>query len=282
GADFVATGHYVRKLGFQDTLRSPSELARSFPRLALPRKLGNHTRSGRSVPENEFPHSSLLKAKDGNKDQSYFLWRLGQKQLSRVIFPLGNYTKPQVREIARKAGLPTAAAKESQNLCFVGNDIVGFLKKHLKMKPGLITDKSGKIIGKHLGLGLYTIGQSQGFGANIFPKEQSKGPYFVLRKEVRKNLLVVTKNKKDLLGKDCLVKEVNWISGKMPVLPLRVSVKIRSQQAEMPAVVSKTKKANQFLIRFLKPQSAITPGQSAVFYHGEELVGGGIILTSNF
>ncbi len=217
------------------------------------------------------------------------MWRLGQKQLSRILFPIGNYTKPQVRAIAGKAGLPTATTEESQNLCFLGNDIAGFSKSHLKMKPGFIADRNGKIIGKHLGLGLYTIGQSQGFGAGLFPKEQSKGPYFILRKEPKKNLLIVTKNKNDLLSKKTIVKDVNWISGRAPALPLKASIKIRSRQTEMPAVIFKTKRKNQILIRFAKPQMAITPGQSAVFYspsqvfeknlggQGQELLGGGVI-----
>ena len=245
GADLIATGHYARirdtRYKIQDT------------------------------------RYTLLKARDRNKDQSYFLWRLRQKQLSRVIFPLGNYAKPQVREIAKKAGLPTAMAKESQDLCFLKNDIASFLKKHLKMKPGLIVDNEGKAIGKHLGLGFYTIGQSRGFGSDIFPENQSQGPYYVLMKEIRKDRLIVTKDKKDLLGRECLIEEINWISGRMPVLPLKVNVKIRSQQKEVPAVISKTKKTNQFLIKFAKPQLAITPGQSAVFYKGRELLGGGII-----
>lgn len=247
GADFIATGHYVR---IENT---------KYKILNTKYK--------------------LLKAKDTQKDQSYFLWRLGQKQLSRVLFPLGGYTKSEVRLMAKKAGLPTAAAKESQDLCFLVKGSADFLRHNLKAKTGdIIEAKTKKVIGRHFGLGFYTIGQSQGFGAGIFPKEQAKGPYFVLRKETKKNLLIVTRNKNDLLSKECLVKEVNWISGKTPILPLKAKVKIRSRQTEMAAVILKTKKAGQVLVRFTKLQMAVTPGQSAVFYRGNELIGGGVIV----
>ncbi|OHA62080.1 MAG: tRNA 2-thiouridine(34) synthase MnmA [Candidatus Wildermuthbacteria bacterium GWA2_46_15] len=256
GADFMATGHYAK------------------------------IKEGR-----------LFKAKDKEKDQSYFLWRLNQTQLSRVIFPIGDYSKNEVRKIAQKAGLSTAKTPDSQNLCFLASGTSQFLKFNLRQKPGNIIarsdisgilpaiDTAGEIIGRHQGLGLYTIGQRGGIGPCLFPKFQSQGPYYVLRKNRLKNLLVVTRNEKDLFIQEFKVSDLvlNLVKHKWP---LRVMVKIRSRQKEMPATLSpvlnlvkhnQPEKIDQFLVRLDRPERAVTPGQSAVFYQGQELLGGGII-----
>jgi len=250
GADFVATGHYARRR----ECKTQSEKRKIF---------------------------SLFKAKDKKKDQSYFLWRLDQRQLSKILFPIGDYTKPQVREIARKAGLPTAKAKDSQNLCFLALGPQNFLRKNLELKPGPVAEQARygvkKIIGRHPGLEFFTIGQRQGIGPNLFPKYQSQGPYYVLRKDLKKNQLIITRKPKDLLAKEFLAGDLHWISGQAPKMPFKAKVKIRSRQNEILGTISQSKKRGQVLVKLAKPQKAITPGQSAVFYKGEELIGGGVI-----
>ncbi len=211
----------------------------------------------------------LLKGKDKQKDQSYFLCQLDQKQISRILFPVGNYTKPQVRALAKKFGLPSAKTEESQEICFVQHATNDFLKKYLKTKPGKITDKAGKILGRHNGLWFYTIGQRRGLGVN-------QGPYFVVSKDFKKNILAVSKNKKDLLSREFTAEKVNWVFGREPKTPAKAEVKIRYRHKPAKAVIAKIQKG-KYKISFEKPQLAVTPGQSAVFYRGKELLGGGAI-----
>ncbi len=205
----------------------------------------------------------LLVAKDKTKDQSYFLWRLNQKQLSRILFPIGDYTKEEVRKMAKKWGLPVFEKKDSQEICFINTCIEDFLRKYIKPKSGDVTTTDGKKIGEHEGLILYTIGQRKGI------KIGGTGPYYVVKKDFEKNALIVSKSEKDLLKKEMFVKNVNWVLGK----PYngKCKVKIRSMARMVPATIKKNK------IVFDKPQRAITPGQSAVFYKNNELLGGGII-----
>jgi len=233
-ADFVATGHYARKI--------QTAKVKSY---------------------------KLLKAEDKNKDQSYFLWMLNQKQLKRVLFPVGNYTRKEVEKLARKFRLPVLKAKKSVEICFIKTTANDFLKKHLKEKPGRIVDNRKKEIGRHQGLYFYTIGQRKGIGL-------PGGPYYVLDKDFKKNLLIVTKNEKDLYKKELTVKSVNWISGKKPKLPLKVKAKIRYRHKVSPATVYKIQNT-KYKILFSSSQRAVTPGQSVVFYQGQELLGGGII-----
>ena len=218
----------------------------------------------------------LFKAKDKDKDQSYFLWKLNQKQLAKILFPIGDYTKTEVRALAKKYKLPTAKAKESQNLCFLSADPNDFLKSNLILRPGKIIDARGRIIGRHPGLGFFTIGQRWGIGLNLFPKEQSQGPFYVLKKDLKKNTLIVTTKEKDLFKKELIAAEINWIFGRPPKLPLKVKAKIRSQQKQVEALISRAGK--RIRVNFKKPERAITPGQSIVFYKKEELLGGGVII----
>jgi len=234
GADYVATGHYART----SLLRSAT----------LPR---------------------LFAGKDKEKDQSYFLWQLNQKQLSRVLFPVGNYTKLEVRKLAKKFDLPTAETPESQEVCFVQNSTNEFLKKYLKQKPGDIIDKTGKVLGKHNGLYFYTIGQRRGI-------EVQQGPWYVVAKDFKNNNLIISKNKKDLLQKELIAKNVNWISGNPPKLPLKAKVKIRYRAKLAKATIFKFQNSN-FKLLFDRSQKAVTPGQSAVFYKGQQVLGGGVI-----
>jgi tRNA-specific 2-thiouridylase len=164
--------------------------------------------------------------------------------------------------------LPLLNVPESQEICFVGKDINNFLKKYLKVKTGTITNTKGGALGLHQGLCFYTIGQRKGIGL-------SGGPYYVVEKRNKTNILVVSKNKRDLEKKDLIAGEINWISGKKPKLPLKIQAKIRSQQQLFPATVKQFGK--KIRVIFDKPQRAITPGQSIVFYSSRGLLGGGII-----
>jgi len=255
-ADFIATGHYARTNFFKNfTIPSNSEGGRrKLAFFALVKNLQK---------------IKLMKARDKNKDQSYFLWMLNQKQLKRVLFPIGDYTRKEVEGLAKKFKLPFSGVKKSQEICFIKSTINEFLKKYLKTKPGHIVDINGKILEKHEGLYFYTIGQRKGIGL-------SGGPYYVLNKDLKRNLLIVTKNEKDLYKKELSVKKVNWISGKEPKLPLKVKAKIRYRHKASPATVYKILNT-KYKILLSSPQRAITPGQSLVFYKREELLGGGII-----
>jgi len=211
----------------------------------------------------------LLKAKDKEKDQTYFLWQLNQRKLKHILFPIGGYTKKQVKDLAKEFKLPLLGVKESQEICFIKDTCNDFLLKHLKKNLGNIVDTKGKVIGKHNGLWFYTIGQRKGINVS------GKKPLYVLKKDIRKNILIVTENEKDLESKELTVKDINWISGKAPKLPLRVMAKIRYRTCSSRARIIKD---GEYKVVFDKPQRAITVGQSVVFYKGVELLGGGIIL----
>jgi tRNA-specific 2-thiouridylase len=213
----------------------------------------------------------LLRGRDKDKDQSYFLWKLNQEQLKHILFPLGSYTKTEVKRMAKEFKLPVFEAPESQEICFIKTNINDFLKKHVKEKQGNITDKKGSVLGKHRGLWFYTIGQRKGIGL-------AGGPYFVLEKDRKRNVLVVAKNESDLYKKELAVKNVNWIAGKAPRLPLKIKAKIRYRQRAFDAKIYKMQGRKKCRVRFKTPQRAVTPGQSAVFYRREEVLGGGIIV----
>jgi len=248
GVDYLATGHYVRKL---------------------------ETENRKQKIEYK-----LLIGKDKQKDQSYFLWMLNQIQLKKILFPVGNYTKKEVREMAKKFKLPVLNLSESQEICFIPKTVNEFLAKKLKLKPGKIITKEGKIIGQHQGLWFYTIGQRRGI-------RLSGGPLYVLDKDFKKNNLVVTKNKKDLYKKELSAKNINWISGKEPKLPLKIKAKIRYRHQPALATITRFPGSKVYSLKFKVPQRAITPGQSVVFYspnpvlkktsRGQEILGGGII-----
>jgi len=212
----------------------------------------------------------ILKAKDKEKDQTYFLWGLKQKQLKKVLFPIGGYTGRQVKSLARKFNIPVYEGSSSQDVCFIPKTTSDFLRKNIKQKCGLIIDTKGRIIGQHQGLVFYTIGQRKGI-------KLGGGPYFVLAKDIKRNILIVTKNERDLAKKELLAKGVNWISGIVPKLPLKVKAKIRYRHKEASTIITKDKRTRRYKLRFQRPQRAITPGQSVVFYQGDELLGGGII-----
>ncbi len=248
GADYVATGHYARRL----KLKAQNQgLQRSNPKFIY----------------------KLLKARDTNKDQSYFLYTLTQKKLKHCLFPIGDYTKDQVREIAKTCGFEVHSKRESQEICFVQSKYYGdFLRKYLKLVPGDIVDSNGNVLGKHKGLPLYTIGQRRDIGIG------GTGPYYVIKMDYQKNQLVVTNKKRDknLFSKELIAEKVNWISADVPKLPLRAKAKARYRMNESPATIEKASNRD-YIVRFSKAQRAIMPGQSVVFYRGSEVLGGGII-----
>jgi tRNA-specific 2-thiouridylase len=207
-------------------------------------------------------NGKLLIAKDIKKDQSYFLWTLKQNQLKKILFPIGNYTKEQVREIAKKFRLPVFKKRDSQEICFV-NNLKVFLKKYIKTKKGDILTVNGKKVGEHKGLVFYTIGQRRGIEIG------GTGPYYVIKKDFKNNVLIVSKSQKDLLRKEMRVKNINWFSGKP--YSGKCQVKIRSMARMAPATIKNNK------IIFGKSQRAVTSGQSAVFYKRSEVLGGGVI-----
>ncbi|HUT22013.1 MAG TPA: tRNA 2-thiouridine(34) synthase MnmA [Candidatus Bipolaricaulota bacterium] len=215
----------------------------------------------------------LYKGKDKEKDQSYFLYRLNQKQLSKIMFPVGHLTKPKVRKIAAKNGLPTAAKRESQEVCFVpSGDLQEFLADYLELKPGEIKDiDSKKVLGEHKGLALYTIGQRKGIGL-------AGGPYFVVEKDDKDNVLYVTKDKnhEKLKFERLKLKNIQWLAGTRDgAFPLKCTAKIRYASPETAVVISKDK--DGYFVEFKKPQWAVTPGQSIVFWKGKEVLGGTVI-----
>lgn len=213
-------------------------------------------RSGRYV---------LKKGKDNKKDQSYFLYPLSQEALSRTIFPLGDLTKPEVRKLAKKFGLKVADKAESQEICFVE----GSLEDFFRPKGGNIVDLGGSVVGKHKGFQLYTIGQRRGLGL------ARKEPSYVVKIDPKRNEITVG-NRGDAYGDDLVSSHVNTISIGELSSPMNIRAKIRYNSPESEAKLLPLSQG-KIRVMFKKPQFAITPGQSVVFYDGEKVVGGGII-----
>jgi tRNA-specific 2-thiouridylase len=215
---------------------------------------------------------ALFKAKDKNKDQSYFLYTFKPEELKHLLFPLGGYIKPKVRKLAAKYDLKVAGKAESQDICFLSGDHNNFLKKYLKLIPGDIRIlETNEKIGEHLGLPLYTIGQRRGLVGGT-------GPYYVAKFDYQKNILYVVKNwNENILYKTELVaQKVNWLSGEGPKKALKCEAVIRyGHKAVKCTVIVKNK--SDYLVKFNKPQRAITPGQSVVFYNKQQVLGGGVI-----
>ena len=242
GADQVATGHYARV------------------------EYNEHT--GRFM---------LKKGRDLSKDQSYFLFEMTQKQLERAVFPLGEMTKPDVREIARTIGLETASKPESQEICFVPDgDYARFVENYARYEmgepgaaAGEIKTADGKVIGEHAGLHRFTIGQRRGIGI------ASSEPLYVVKIDVPRNELVVG-SRSELYRESFTATGVNWLAIAPPDGPARASVRVRYRAIEAPATITPIG-AGRVRVEFDEPQAAITPGQAAVFYDGDLVVGGGWI-----
>jgi len=214
----------------------------------------------------------LLKGHDEEKDQSYVLYMLGQKELQHLLLPLGDYTKEQVRVMARQRGLPVAEKAESQDLCFlVDNDYRRFLQVHAPeaIQPGPILDTAGRAIGQHKGLPLYTIGQREGLGI------AAAEALYVMQIDVAGNALVVG-TRAELGRRELVATEVNYVSGQIPQEPLEITAKIRYQAIEAEAILTPLEDGRA-RVTFAQLQRDITPGQGVVFYQGEVVLGGGII-----
>ena len=249
GADYVATGHYAR--------------------------------IDRTIDKNGVVTTKMLRGIDDNKDQTYFLCQLDQSQLEKVLFPIGEYTKPQIREIALKYNLKTATKKDSTGICFIGErDFNEFLSKYLPAQGGNIVDVKGNIIGKHNGLMYYTIGQRKGIGIGN-SKEGTGEPWFVVDKNLETNELIVTQGDTAVLYSNGLIAtDFNFIRNTQDELPKKYTAKFRYRQTDVPVTISKyTDDTNEekYKVIFDEPQKAITLGQVVVIYDGEECLGGGII-----
>nr|VFJ98019.1 MAG: tRNA-specific 2-thiouridylase [Candidatus Kentron sp. LFY] len=223
----------------------------------------------------------LRKGLDPGKDQSYFLYALGQAPLARTLFPVGELPKSEVRRLARHARLPIHDKKDSTGICFIGErPFKAFLGRYIAPSPGDIESPDGKTIGRHDGLAYYTLGQRQGLGIGG-RRDAGSGPWYVAGKDRERNVLVAVQGRDHpLLYKSRLVAEqLHWISGTPPRFPLRCRAKIRYRQPDRDCEVMGVG-GNSCRVHFRDPQWAITPGQSVVFYRGDECLGGGIIDSS--
>lgn len=240
GADFMSTGHYVRKQISAD---------------------------GRQ---------ELLKGVDPAKDQSYVLHVLTQEKLARALFPIGDYPKAEIRRIAESFGLSVAKRPDSQDLCFLaGEDYRGFLQRNgaEMLVPGAIVNQAGQVLGQHNGLPNYTIGQRKGLGLT------STDPLYVLAKDRANNTLIV--GEADKLGtSELLATDINWTCGSIPQTSFRAMVKTRYTAEPAPAEVTPEAEGTKARVKFVNAQRDITPGQAAVFYGGDVVIGGGLIVNS--
>lgn len=244
GADYIATGHYC-----------------------------NHEyRDGLNY---------LVRAKDENKDQTYFLNQVTSAQLSNVIFPIGNMLKGEVREVAKRYGLSVAEKKDSTGICFIGEKrFREFLSKYIPMKDGDIVTKDGKVVGRHKGVFYYTIGQRKGLG--IGGNADGNGnAWFILEKDVKNNRLIVSQGEDDILFSDELTTEgFNFITGVPPEKEFECMVRIRHRQPLQKAVAKVAEsggKVESVTVKFAEPQRAIAEGQYAVLYKDKYCLGGGVI-----
>jgi tRNA-specific 2-thiouridylase len=234
GADYLATGHYAQV---------------------------EHSRDGHR----------LLKAKDTSRDQSYFLYTLTQEKLGHVLFPLSEYSRDEVKQMAKQAGLPTAT-KSSQDICFISQKNYGaFLSQRFSTMPGDIMDTQGKRLGQHRGIAFYTIGQRHGVG--LAPTSRGK-PLYVIRIEPENNRIVLG-SEKELYSQKLTTQKLSWISGKVPWEPITAKAKIRYKSKEAEAILFF--RNGSVDVHFAQPQKAVTPGQAIVFYNADEVLGGGII-----
>lgn len=231
GADYLATGHYARVEYYDNAYH-------------------------------------LLKGVDNDKDQSYVLYTLGQRELSHVLFPLGNYSKTEVQKLARQKGLPVAGKPSSQDICFIATDYGTLLSQYLPAAPGEIVDSHGNVLGRHQGTVFYTVGQRHGL------RLTSTERLYITRIEPDKNRLIVG-SKKELYSSGLIATAINWVLGKATTEPLKVAVKIRYRSP--PAAAILYPEEDTVRIKFERPQPAVAPGQAVVFYQDDEVLGGGTI-----
>jgi len=223
----------------------------------------------------------LLKGKDHKKDQSYFLYTLGQAQLSRTLFPLGELPKTEVRQIAEQAGFINHDKKDSTGICFIGERrFREFLGRYIPAQPGEMQTPDGEKIGQHAGLMYYTLGQRQGLG--IGGRKDSNGePWFVAGKDMENRILYVVQGDHPWLWSHTLkAEQLSWVAGHAPEFPCRAAAKTRYRQPDQPCTI--TQDENGLIhVEFDDKQRAVTPGQSVVFYQGDDCLGGGIIISTD-
>jgi len=265
GADFVATGHYVKiAMKSQNVISNDAGINEHASQKAF----------------------SLFAADDGNKDQSYFLWTLTQKQLQHCLFPIGAYQKPEVREIARKAGLPTAEKKDSQGICFLGQvSIADFLKAYIPEKRGALVTTAGESVGEHFGSEFYTIGQRHINADFKFPKAgaHERQAFYVASKDAATNTVVLAEGDTNeaLYRDEIALAQMNFLSpefaASIPATGVLVFARVRYRQPLSTAVLSPLGNGN-YSLKFQTPQKFVAEGQSAVFYSEKgEMLGGGVI-----
>ncbi|MBI5420879.1 MAG: tRNA 2-thiouridine(34) synthase MnmA [Parcubacteria group bacterium] len=248
GADYIATGHYVKMQISKCKSQNDNEKLKNI--------------------------YNLYRAKDINKDQSYFLWTLTQERLKYCLFPVGGYVKPEVRAMAKKFGLPTASKKDSQGICFLGQvKVDDFLEKRLfGVESGSICTLDGNVVGEHRGAELYTMGQRHGLGIG------GDGPYFVVKKDIKRNIVYVAKGDDPVhFKKELVVKKVHWISDVPIVGPTKVLCRTRYRQPLVRATITPRGRSG-ICVLFDMPHRSVTPGQSVVFYTGKKMLGGGVII----
>lgn len=220
----------------------------------------------------------LRLAADGQKDQTYFLYLLGQHQLGHCLFPLGDLSKTEVREIARRAGLPTAEKKDSTGICFIGERrFRDFLARYLPRAPGPIETPEGSLIGEHQGLAYYTIGQRQGLGIGGVTGK-AEAPWFVAHKDPVRNALILVQGHDHplLMSKGLDGGAPHWIAAAPSAVPFACRLRTRHRQALEDCTLTELRD-DRCRVHFAHPQRAVTPGQAAVFYRGEECLGGAVI-----
>ncbi len=241
GADYIATGHYVRRRDINGT-------------------------------------TQLLRGLDSNKDQSYFLYTLSHDQVAQSLFPVGELEKPEVRRIAEQLGLITAKKKDSTGICFIGErKFRDFLARYLPAKPGPIMTVDGQEIGQHDGLMYHTLGQRKGLKIGG-TREGSDEPWYVVDKDVENNILIVAQGHEHprLMSAGLIAQQLDWVSREPLTQPMRCVVKTRYRQEDIPCTVTPLSD-DKISVRFDNPVAAVTPGQSAVFYQDEVCLGGGVI-----
>ena len=223
----------------------------------------------------------LLRGLDRSKDQSYFLHQLGQAQLARTLFPVGELPKAEVRAIAARLGLATAKKKDSTGICFIGErDFREFLAQYIAITPGEIVDADGRGLGRHDGIAFYTLGQREGLGIGGV-RGRPDAPWFVVGKDAARNQLVVEQGDTPLLLSSALRSEaVHWIAGRAPRFPLRCEAQVRYRQPPQRCTVT-PRDDGGVDVRFDEPQRAVTPGQSLVLYRGAECLGGAVIAATD-
>ncbi|AOE49975.1 tRNA 2-thiouridine(34) synthase MnmA [Kangiella sediminilitoris] len=241
GADYIATGHYVRR----------------------------GEKNGKAT---------LLRGLDNNKDQSYFLYAVGHEQIGKTLFPVGELEKPEVRRVAEEQGFVTAEKKDSTGICFIGErKFTDFLQQYLPAQPGNIETPEGEVIGRHNGLMYHTLGQRKGLGIGGL-KDAPEEPWFAAEKDLERNVLIAVQGHEHplLMSKSLITKQLDWVAGEAPADEFTCTAKTRYRQADVSCTV-KRQGLDEWLVEFNNKQRAVTPGQSVVFYQDDICLGGGII-----